>query len=92
MGYRPVGQALPPLRFEDGGLMARKHKRKVALPTDRTGTPIRIGDVLEWEDGTRLRADILNWYGGDFWTAEDEAGEFSDNLGASVVVWRGKGK
>ena len=56
MGHRPVGQALPPLRFEDGGLMARKHKRKVALPTDRTGTPIRIGDVLEWEDGTRLRA------------------------------------
>jgi len=63
-------------------------KRKVKLPTDRTGTPIRIGDVLEWEDGTRLRVDVLSWYGGNFWTAEDEAGEFSDNLGASIVVWR----
>lgn len=92
MGHRPVGLILSPMRRKTGGLMARKHKRKVALPTDRTGTPIRIGDVLEWEDGTRLRVDILNWYGGDFWTAEDEAGEFSDNLGASVVVWRGKGK
>ena len=72
--------------------MARKRKQKVKLPTDRTGTPIRIGDVLEWEDGTRLRVDVLSWYGGGFWTAEDEAGEFSDNLGASIVVWRGKGK
>ena len=63
-------------------------KRKVKLPTDRTGMPIHIDDVLEWEDGTRLRVDILNWYGGGFWTAEDDNGEFSDNLGASVVVWR----
>lgn len=68
--------------------MARKHKRKMKLPCDRTGMPIHIGDVLEWEDGTRLRVAVLNWYGGDFWTAEDDNGEFSDNLGASVVVWR----
>lgn len=88
MGHRPVGQALPQLRRETGGLMARKHKRKVKLPTDRTGTTIRIDDVLEWEDGTRLRVDVLSWHGGNFWTAEDDNGEFSDNLKASVVVWR----
>lgn len=63
-------------------------KRKVALPTDSTGAPIRIGDVLEWEDGMRLRVAVLNWYGDGFWTAEDDGGEFSDNLKASVVVWR----
>ena len=72
--------------------MARKRKRKVKLPTDRTGTPIRIGDVLEWEDGTRMRVAILSWYGDGFWAAEDDGDEFSDNLGASIIVWRGKGK
>lgn len=69
----------------------RKHLRKVMLPLDRTGTAINIDDILEWNDGTRLRVDVLNWYGGDFWTAEDENGEYSDNLGASLIVWR-KGK
>ena len=92
MGHRPVGPILPPLRREDGGLMARKRKQKVKLPTDRTGAPIHIDDVLEWEDDTRLRVDVLSWYGGNFWTAEDDNGEFSDNLGASIIVWRGKGK
>lgn len=66
----------------------RKHPRKVKLPCDRTGTAIDIDDTLEWDDGTRLRVDVLNWYGGDFWVAEDENGEYSDNLVASIIVWR----
>lgn len=66
----------------------RKHPRKIKLPFDCTGTTIDIGDILEWDDGTRLRVDVLNWYGGDLWTAEDENGEYSDNLGASLIVWR----
>lgn len=66
-----------------------KHPRKVKLPIDRTGTAIDIDDMLEWKDGTRLHVDVLNWYGGDFWTAEDEeSGEYSDNLGGSIIVWR----
>lgn len=65
----------------------KKKKRKVKLPTDRTGRPIRIDDVLEWNDGERLRVSVLNWYGGDAWTAEDvDTGEFSDNLGAGIIV------
>lgn len=70
-----------------------KPNRKVKLPCDRTGSPIGIGDVLEWDDGERMQVAVLNWYGGRFWTAEDETGEgFSDNLSRSLVVWRGKGK
>ena len=66
-----------------------KPKRKAKLPCDRTGAPISVGDVLAWDGGQRMRVDVLNWYGGDSWTAEDEDGEFSDNLGGSLVVWRG---
>lgn len=67
-----------------------KPKRKVKLPCDRTGAPITVGDVLAWDGGERMRVAVLNWYGGNFWTAEGEGeDEFSDNLGASLVVWRG---
>ena len=76
--------------------MGKKAKRKVKLPTDRTGEPIQIDDVLMWDDGTRMQVSTLTYYGDDMksvgcWTAEDESGEFSDNLGASTIVWR-KGK
>ena len=71
-----------------------KPKRKVKLPCDRTGAPITVGDVLAWDGGERMRVAVLNYYGEDFtigmWTAEGEGeDEFSDNLGASLVVWRG---
>ena len=67
--------------------MSEKPKRKVKLPLDRTGAPITIGDVLEWDDGTRMRVDILEWYGGGFWCAADcGQDDFSDNIGASVIV------
>lgn len=65
----------------------KKQKRKVKLPTDRTGRPILVDDVLEWNGGERLRVDVLQWYGGGMWTAEDtNTGEFSDNLGAAIIV------
>ncbi len=64
-----------------------KLKNKVKLPTDRTGRPIRVDDVLEWRDGTRLCVHVLEWYGGDYWCATDcDADDYSDNLGTSVVV------
>lgn len=73
--------------------MTKKPKRKVKLPCDRTGAPITIGDVLEWRDGTRMRVDVLEWYGGDTWNATDcSQDDFSDNLGASVIVARKKVK
>jgi len=64
-----------------------KPKKKVKLPTDRTGRPIHVDDILEWRDGTRMRVCVLEWYGGGFWCAADcDATEYSDNLGASIVV------
>lgn len=64
-----------------------KPKKKVKLPTDRTGRPIRVDDILEWRDGTRMRVCVLEWYGGDSWCATDcDANDYSDNLGASIVV------
>lgn len=64
-----------------------KHKKKVKLPTDRTGRPIRVNDVLEWSDGTRLCVHVLEWYGDGFWCATDcDANSYSDNLSASIVV------
>lgn len=68
-----------------------KPKTKVKLPTDRTGRPIHVDDVLEWEDGTRLHVCVLEWYGDGFWCAtdcdtNDYTNDYSDNLGASIVV------
>lgn len=65
-------------------------KRKVKLPCDRTGMPVHIGDLLQWDDGTRMQVGSLTYYGGDGWTAEDDGGDFTDNIGAAIVVWRGK--
>lgn len=68
-------------------------KRKVKLPTDRTGEPIHVGDVLQWDDGTRMQVATLTYYGKELesigsWTAEGECEEYSDNLGNSIIVWR----
>lgn len=71
--------------------MSKKAKRKVKLPLDRTGAPITIGDVLEWDDGTRMRVDVLEWYGDDSWCAADcSQNESSDNIGMSLIVARKK--
>ncbi len=75
----------------------KKRKRKVQLPCDRTGEPIHVGDVLQWDDGTRLQVSTMTYYGEDCksigcWTAEDEQGEFTDNLDGSIIVWRKKCK
>lgn len=73
-----------------------RHSRKVPLPTDRTGAPIHVGDVLEWANGERMKVFSLTYYGDQFdvlgyrWTADGEGdGEYSDNLAASLIVWRG---
>ncbi len=38
-------------------------KKKIALPTDREGTPISVGDVVMWMDGTVFRVEVLEYYG-----------------------------
>ena len=78
--------------------MSKRHKRparKVKLPTDRTGEPIHVGDVLEWKDGSRLMVESLTYYGrqldalGFRWVAEGlDEGEYADNLGASTIIRR----
>lgn len=72
-----------------------KPRRKVKLPVDRTGEPINVGDVIRWDNGQRIQVATLTYYGEDYerygrWTAEDEDGEFSDNLGGSLIVWRAR--
>ena len=75
--------------------MGKKHKRgKVKLPCDSTGAPINVGDLLEWCDGQRLKVASMSYYGEGAngtvrWTADDEDGNFSDNLKASTIVRRG---
>lgn len=74
-----------------------KPKRKVKLPCDRTGAPIGVGDIIEWDGGQRMKVATLTYYGKsskgfDSWTAEDDYEEFTDNLGMSLVVRRGDGR
>ena len=77
------------LRESMGKKKPKKVSKKVRKPCDRTGAPITVGDVLEWEDGTRMRVDVLEWCGGDWWCATDcSQDDYSDNLGASVIVAR----
>ena len=68
--------------------MSKKRKRKVALPTDRDGTPINIDDWLMFSDGP-FHVETLTYYGkgvGNFWTAENEDKGFCDNLSAGRVI------
>ena len=67
--------------------MTKKPKRKIKLPTDRTGRPVRIDDVLEWDTGERQRVSVLNYFGNGWWTAEDvDSGEITDNIGGARIV------
>jgi hypothetical protein len=69
-------------------------KRKVKLPVDRNGAPINIDDWLMFDDGS-FHVSTLTYYGkgiepaiGGCWTAEDENGNFCDNLSAGCVIGR----
>lgn len=55
----------------------RKARGKIALPTDRDGVPIDVGDVIAWddEDGTVCKVETLTYLGD----------EFADTIGAWVV-------
>lgn len=66
-----------------------RRRRKVALPTDSTGKPIHLGDLLEWPTGERLLVETLSYVGeGSItWLAEEPGGD-SDNLGASTIIRR----
>lgn len=77
----------------------KKPRRKVALPTDRHGTPIDVGDIVAWDDdeGTCIRVDTLTFLGDEFadtlgsWIVNIEE-EGYDNLAGCEVVWKGKGR
>lgn len=70
----------------------KKPKRKVKLPTDSTGEPIQVGDLLSWPDGERLLVETLTYYGegGIRWMADgaDGPGDYSDNLEGSTIICR----
>lgn len=75
-----------------------KRKKKIALPKDRNGVPINIGDWVMFSDGP-FHVDLLIYYGPGFdvvttngWTARDEDEEESDNLKAGEVVTLKGGK
>lgn len=77
--------------------MSKKHKqperrRKVKLPTDSTGEPINVGDLLAWPDGERLLVESLTYIGEGAisWMAEGPGKEeYSDNLACSTIIARG---
>ena len=70
----------------------KKRTYKIALPTDRLGTPIHVGDWLWFEDGNEMmRVESLT-YDGMMWFAGDEHDDCaSDNLGAGIVIGARRG-
>lgn len=78
-------------------LKAPKATSLIALPTDRNGMPIHIGDVLMWDGGDTIRVESLTYYGDEFeslgfrWVANEDAvndKERSDNLGCGEIIWK----
>lgn len=68
-----------------------RRKHKVKLPTDSTGEPIRIGDLLQWPDGERMVVETLTYVGEGAlsWMAEGPGKEeYSDNLAGSTIIAR----
>lgn len=73
--------------------MARK--RKVKLPVDAKETPIHIGDIVAWGDGTVFRVDTMTYFGDGRWTIEGQENpdeDWSDNPGGCKVIWRSHDK
>lgn len=70
-----------------------KHVKKVRLPRDRHGTPINVGDLIAWDDGTCARVETLTYLGDEFadtigsWICNIETDGF-DNLQGGEVVWK----
>lgn len=67
-----------------------KRKKKAKFPLDRNGTPINVGDWLMFSDGP-FHVATMTYYGDTLeavsaWTAEDEAGEFCDNLSVGTII------
>lgn len=63
-----------------------EEKQNAKLPCDRTGRPIHVGDVIGWDDGTRIKVASMTHSGDGEWVAEGCVVGFSNNLGASFVV------
>ena len=65
----------------------KKCKRKIALPTDRHGTPIHVGDWLWFEDGGEMvHVESLTYDGYDWFAGDENDDCVSDNLGAGIVI------
>lgn len=73
----------------------KKPRGKVKLPRDRHGTPIDVGDVLSWGDGTLCKVDTLTYLGEEFadtvgsWVVNIED-EYFDNPQGGEVIRKGK--
>lgn len=70
--------------------MSRK-KRKIALPTDRNGKAICVGDTVAFADGTVFKVECMEFYGSAIgWSVvgygcDDERIE-SDNPSSALII------
>ena len=63
-----------------------KRKKKIALPTDRNGTPIHVGDWIKFDDGI-LQVATLTVYSDGGWTIGTDTDDYvADNPGGGVVI------
>lgn len=64
----------------------RKRQKKIALPTDRNGTPINIGDWVMFDERP-VHVMSLTIYSDGGWSIGDEENDYAaDNLGGGVVL------
>ena len=70
----------------------KSRKRKVALPVDRYGNTVYVGDTLYFKNDDKfIRVASLTYYGDDVpnfpdWVANENDDEMTDNIGGSVNV------
>lgn len=68
-----------------------KHAKKVALPRDRHGMPIDVGDIITWDDGTVVKVDTLTYLGEEFadtigsWIINIETDGYDNPQGGEVI-------
>ena len=80
---------------EPAQIEVRAVRRFVALPVDRNGVSIDVGDVLMWDNGDTIRVESLTYFGDEFvdtlgysWVANDEGENGSDNLEGGRIIWK----
>ena len=69
----------------------KSRKRKIALPVDRYGNPVYVGDMLYFEaDNTFIKVTSLTYYGDVVpklaWVANENEDDMTDHIDGSVNV------